>query len=453
MFHKISSGSSPKVAVVGAGIAGLTTAYRLMQAGIDVQLYEARGRIGGRIWTVLVDNCIAEMGGQNILDGGCAENLFKLIEECGLGLNCQERDRRLHYFDGINLSEVEIFPENNPKELKKRLEEIAARAKNMREVLDELFEIDSPLYHILDLSLTGYEGAELENLSPVYVRTLYQMLVGSESRMHQQASVLGGNGRLTEVLAAKLGNRLHRKKPLKAVLKASNGSYHLSFKNGEDAAADLLVLANPCSTYSDIIFDEGVVPQERLSAIQNIQYAPAAKIVLPLTSAVEDLGIFFGDYALTFFNTDGNLLYLYLIGEKSVFLPDQLQERYLQNKKLVEVGFGEKISKVAPICACEDAFAVYNCPVAHSWLCDPYAKGAFSSIAPGQDKLMCAIEEVEGEKVKSLFKPIEGSVYFAGEHTSILTDVPGTMEAACESGERAARMIINRIQTQLKIAQ
>ena len=39
------------VAVVGAGLAGLTAAYRLEQAGVNAQLYEASGRVGGRCWT------------------------------------------------------------------------------------------------------------------------------------------------------------------------------------------------------------------------------------------------------------------------------------------------------------------------------------------------------------------------------------------------------------------
>ena len=50
---------------------------------------------------------------------------------------------------------------------------------------------------------------------------------------------------------------------------------------------------------------------------------------------------------------------------------------------------------------------------------------------------------VDGETVKTLFVPIDETIYFVGEHTSVLMDVPGTMEAACESGERAARMIFD----------
>ncbi len=39
------------VAILGAGLSGLTTAYLLHSHGIHVKLYEARARSGGRIWT------------------------------------------------------------------------------------------------------------------------------------------------------------------------------------------------------------------------------------------------------------------------------------------------------------------------------------------------------------------------------------------------------------------
>ena len=40
-----------KVIVIGAGIAGLSAAYHLRQAGIEATVLEARDRIGGRVWT------------------------------------------------------------------------------------------------------------------------------------------------------------------------------------------------------------------------------------------------------------------------------------------------------------------------------------------------------------------------------------------------------------------
>ncbi|MDW8215805.1 MAG: FAD-dependent oxidoreductase, partial [Roseiflexaceae bacterium] len=40
-----------RVIVLGAGAAGLAAARRLHDAGVAVQVLEARHRIGGRVWT------------------------------------------------------------------------------------------------------------------------------------------------------------------------------------------------------------------------------------------------------------------------------------------------------------------------------------------------------------------------------------------------------------------
>ncbi|MFZ6774855.1 flavin monoamine oxidase family protein [Undibacterium sp. SXout7W] len=46
------SGKGLKVLVLGAGIAGLVSAYELRKAGYEVQVIEARDRVGGRNWTI-----------------------------------------------------------------------------------------------------------------------------------------------------------------------------------------------------------------------------------------------------------------------------------------------------------------------------------------------------------------------------------------------------------------
>lgn len=46
------SGDGIRVAILGAGPAGLASAYELKKAGYDVTILEARDRVGGRNWTV-----------------------------------------------------------------------------------------------------------------------------------------------------------------------------------------------------------------------------------------------------------------------------------------------------------------------------------------------------------------------------------------------------------------
>ena len=88
------------VAVIGAGLSGLIIAYRLLQKGIDIHIFEARPRVGGRILTVKLNDAIVELGAQNILDGGKAENLLNLITELGLTPSRDKIRLQINYENG-----------------------------------------------------------------------------------------------------------------------------------------------------------------------------------------------------------------------------------------------------------------------------------------------------------------------------------------------------------------
>jgi monoamine oxidase len=56
------SGRGKSVIILGAGIAGLVSAYELQQAGYHVTVLEARDRIGGRVWTIRGGDRIVQAG-------------------------------------------------------------------------------------------------------------------------------------------------------------------------------------------------------------------------------------------------------------------------------------------------------------------------------------------------------------------------------------------------------
>lgn len=78
------------VVVVGAGVTGLTAAYRLHQQGRSVVVLEARDRVGGRLLTEERDGVRLEVGGQWVSPDQTA--LLGLLDELGLETYPRYRD-------------------------------------------------------------------------------------------------------------------------------------------------------------------------------------------------------------------------------------------------------------------------------------------------------------------------------------------------------------------------
>lgn len=76
------SDSPQSIAILGAGITGLTAAHRLAKQGHRVRVFEKNNRVGGAVGTDIIDGWLCERGPNSLLEGNPA--VTTLIRELGL---------------------------------------------------------------------------------------------------------------------------------------------------------------------------------------------------------------------------------------------------------------------------------------------------------------------------------------------------------------------------------
>lgn len=78
-----SSRSAGRIAVLGAGITGLTAAWRLQRAGFAPVVFERSTQLGGAIGAITREGWRHELGPNSLLEGSA--EVAALIDEVGLG--------------------------------------------------------------------------------------------------------------------------------------------------------------------------------------------------------------------------------------------------------------------------------------------------------------------------------------------------------------------------------
>lgn len=478
----IPNAFAEKIVIVGAGLSGLTTAYRLQKTfqsnkqfhnkHIEIEIFEAKNRPGGRVFTVDLNGIPVELGGENIQDGGEAKNIRRLLNELGLKTQTYNVLSKNTYFNAedkkyyqIYIDLMPTFPDITEEEIKETLAKIEKRSKNLGEVIDEFFNQFRPqdeeqnrkfqiLKKVLMHKMQSNEGGDVRNLSTRYahgslLEMIHRLREGYQSMQAGQAptfpieSVKDGNSRLVLALTKSLGSKLHLRSPLQKVTESSDHHLLLAFggKHPQLVKADILVLTIPCTVYKNIKFGTGTISQERLNQIASIPYGSHGKIIVPSNMNNRINCIAFTDDMSSWINLKKGETTLYFNG-----ILGQLknEKAFIPNLTIGIQGFksvGTK-PKGSSIDMPTEIFSSYYGPIGISWIADPYIKGSYSYYSPLTVNELEREVEIHKEKLLPIFIPIDKKIFFAGEHTTTSQDIRGTMEAAVESGEKASRLII-----------
>jgi len=153
-FGKLSIDSFSAI-IIGSGIAGLTTAYKLQNSGVSVRVFENGKIVGGAINTYSQNGWLAEYGPNTILETNA--RIKTLISELGL-------DGKKMYPDSVSSNR---FIVNNRKLLKLPLSPLAFFSSS-------LFSAKSKFNIIREPFLPKWENKYEESLSEFVLRRLGQ---------------------------------------------------------------------------------------------------------------------------------------------------------------------------------------------------------------------------------------------------------------------------------------
>jgi len=395
-----------KVAVVGAGLAGLAAADALAAAGHDPVVVEARERVGGRVHSRTLENgAVVEMGAEFILPG-CTETVA-LADRLELGL--WDKGMRYGRRDPRGVEVTTAATEAAVAAIDRALAAGEGEGESVRDLLGRL-DIDDGAREAI-LARAEVSAAAPGDLVPAAELELLARVSDLPS-----PGIAGGNQRLAEALADAIGReRIHLDAPVRAI-DAGASTVSIATDAGE-IAADFCILAVPASVIGAIEFRPSLDPAVA-SALDSIAYGHAAKLFVPLPGPVPvsaTLAVPDRYWAWTASGDDPEASQPLV----SAFAGSPAALERLE----VTAGprpWAERLAKLRPDLAIDPGSAVLS-----TWDDDPWVGAAYSAQTP------TAAAHALGR--------VHGRLAFAGEH--LAGEMSALMEGAIRSGRAAAALL------------
>ena len=300
-----------RVAVIGAGITGLTAAYRLQSGKVPVDVYEASPRLGGSIRTLEMGSCKVDVGPSGVL--ASRESVVKLVHDLNLSHDWVQAssasNKRFIYYRG----ELREVPTSLPKLLTsgwipwsakwRIVTEFFRRARTQGHATELLADFIERRFGrfvadvMVDAMVSGIHGAparlleaqaafpilpELEREHGTIIGGMVKLMRARRRQIPQNTAQLkgmlnlsGGFESLIAALAQDLSN-IRLNEEVRAVIKEDAHHWNVQSSSGTKSYTDVLLtttadVASQCLKESNRLLSD---------ALGQIQYTPLINVIL-----------------------------------------------------------------------------------------------------------------------------------------------------------------------------
>lgn len=417
------SNSSKNILVIGAGMAGISAAHFLKLAGHEVEIIEARDRIGGRIWTnretYPIDLGAAWIHGTN------NNPLIELKDEFSVKTKPTDFEDSL-VFEGSNtISKLKLYA--SYKKFESILEEGEAyleesqRNYSLRELLNIIYtkknltDLEKKLFIMLERGIENENAAELDKASAIGYYKESDKITGPD------LLVVDGYDSILKKLLGDI--KVHYNQIVKKI--DYTGSVAKIYTNDKVFESELVIVTLPVGVLQkNIIQFNPALPKEKVEAISKIPFGVFNKLILEFESSFwkSNQTLFYQlnniksqqqDLILNLEPFLNKPVLAFLFSGENAKNFEKDEKAVIKAQKELHDIFGKKIPEPSRV-------------IRTNWFSDPYSNGSYTFSARNMNYL-----------TQEYSKPIK-NLFFAGEgtHKEYFSYVHGAFLSGLREAER-----------------